>query len=170
MEGVLGHAKLREIWREHRSRVVLCALQHKDSGHVIYVASCHLEGTPSLGGTRLKQMRRGFSRFFIVFHHFSSFSELGRVLFGRIWMTFDELYDFRAASNALESIRRHQERNGLEASATGRNHILDFKSDRRSPALFAIRIPYRKPLVASYHVKARDILGSRLGVDTFTGI
>ncbi|CAK9117246.1 unnamed protein product [Durusdinium trenchii] len=47
--------KFEHIWQEHRSRVVLCALKCYDQ--VIYFASCHLEGAPSEGKTRLTQLR-----------------------------------------------------------------------------------------------------------------
>ena len=49
--------KLQQIWHEHRSRVVLCALKHQ-TGQVIYFASCHLEGAPGEGRTRLTQLRK----------------------------------------------------------------------------------------------------------------
>lgn len=55
---VLFREELLELlWEEHRSRVVLCALRHRATGRLIYVASAHLEGAPWEGATRLKQLR-----------------------------------------------------------------------------------------------------------------
>jgi len=83
--------KLQNIWHEHRSRVVLCALKHQ-SGQVIYFASCHLEGAPSEGRTRLTQLRK-----------------------------------------ALQSIRKHQEQSGFDASRCAMVFTGDFNEDEGGP-------------------------------------
>ncbi|CAJ1409429.1 unnamed protein product [Effrenium voratum] len=51
-------SKLELLWTDHRSRAVLCALRHLPSHQVVYVASCHLEGHPGEGATRLTQLRK----------------------------------------------------------------------------------------------------------------
>eukprot|EP00435_Cladocopium_sp_Y103_P069901 s206_g34.t1 len=83
--------KLQHIWHEHRSRVVLCALKHQ-RGQVIYFASCHLEGAPSEGRTRLTQLRK-----------------------------------------ALQSIRKHQEQSGFDASRCAMVFTGDFNEDESGP-------------------------------------